>query len=105
MRQDPYIILGAIVYSAEYSGLGASTMIRETISRMEVSPWVVIILMQVSFYMKSVAPKEITLSDIYRAIVPFLGIQAIALIMLIVFPKIALWLPSFIFYYFQMLIQ
>lgn len=157
---NAYIILGAIVFSAVYSGLGASTMIRETITGMDVSPWVVIVLMQISFfmlgmflddiailflcmpiyvpiikslgfdpvwfavlyvmnmqmayitppyglnlfYMKAVAPKEITLSDIYRSIVPFLGLQAIALILLLVFPIIALWLPGLIFDYFQMII-
>ena len=57
------------------------------------------------FYMKAVAPKEITLSDIYRSIVPFLSLQAIALVLLLVFPMIALWLPSLLFDYFQMIMH
>jgi tripartite ATP-independent transporter DctM subunit len=46
------------------------------------------------FYMKAIAPKGITMSDIYRSIVPFVAIQAIGLIIVIIFPEIALWLPK-----------
>lgn len=44
-----------------------------------------------AFYLKSVAPKEITLNHIFRAMVPFIALQATALAMLIAFPDIALW--------------
>ncbi|MEN9760419.1 MAG: hypothetical protein RI906_245 [Pseudomonadota bacterium] len=47
-----------------------------------------------AFYLKGVAPAGITLSDIFRSIWPYLGIQVLALILLIAFPEIALWLPS-----------
>ncbi|WP_217909575.1 TRAP transporter large permease [Desulfosediminicola flagellatus] len=158
---NAYIILGAIVFSSVYSGLGASNMIRESLTSMNVNPWVVVVMMQLSFfflgmflddiailflcmpiyvpiiktlgldpvwfavlyvmnmqmayitppyglnlfYMKAVAPKEVTLSDIYRSIVPFLALQAIALGLLLAFPEIALWLPSLLFDYFQMMIH
>lgn len=46
------------------------------------------------FYLKGVAPPEIGLSDIYRSVVPFVIIQAIGLALIILFPQIALWLPS-----------
>jgi len=46
------------------------------------------------FYMKSVAPKEVTMLDIYRSIIPFVALQAIGLITVMIFPQIALWLPS-----------
>ncbi|UCF84283.1 MAG: TRAP transporter large permease subunit [Desulfobacteraceae bacterium] len=49
------------------------------------------------FYMKAVAPPEITIEDIYLSIVPFVGLQIIALIFVIIFPQIALWLPSVMF--------
>jgi len=35
--------------------------------------------------------------DIYKSIVPFVGLQAIGLVLIIVFPQIALWLPTIIF--------
>jgi tripartite ATP-independent transporter DctM subunit len=46
------------------------------------------------FYMKSVAPKEVTMLDIYRSIIPFVGLQALGLITVMIFPQIALWLPG-----------
>jgi len=46
------------------------------------------------FYMKSVAPKEVTMLDIYRSIIPFVALQAIGLITVMIFPQIALWLPG-----------
>ena len=45
------------------------------------------------FYMKAIAPPGITMGDIYRSIVPFVILQGIGLIIVIVFPEIALWLP------------
>jgi tripartite ATP-independent transporter DctM subunit len=48
------------------------------------------------FVMKGVAPKDTTMVDIYRAALPFLGLDAIALCLIIVFPAIALWLPSLV---------
>jgi TRAP-type mannitol/chloroaromatic compound transport system permease large subunit len=46
------------------------------------------------FYMKAIAPPGITMNDIYESIVPFVGLQALALIIVILFPEIALWLPQ-----------
>ena len=46
------------------------------------------------FYVKGVAPKEITIGDIYRGAVPFIVLQLIALALLMYFPKLVLWLPS-----------
>ena len=46
------------------------------------------------FYMKAIAPKGITMTDIYRSIVPFVILQGIGLIIVIIFPEIALWLPK-----------
>jgi TRAP-type mannitol/chloroaromatic compound transport system permease large subunit len=49
------------------------------------------------FLMRAMAPKEITLGDIYRSIFPFVLVMTLALILLMVFPQIALWLPSLIY--------
>ena len=46
------------------------------------------------FLMKAMAPKEIKIGDIYRSIVPFIIIMLGTLALLIIFPDIAMWLPS-----------
>jgi tripartite ATP-independent transporter DctM subunit len=47
-----------------------------------------------AFYLKGVTPAGITLGDIFRSIWPYMGLQVIALAMVISFPQIALWLPA-----------
>ena len=49
------------------------------------------------FLMRAMAPKEITLIDIYRSIIPFVFIMTFALILVMVFPQIALWLPEYVY--------
>jgi TRAP-type mannitol/chloroaromatic compound transport system permease large subunit len=49
------------------------------------------------FYMKGVVPKSITMMDLYKSSLPFVGIQAIALALVIIFPDLALWLPRVLF--------
>jgi TRAP-type mannitol/chloroaromatic compound transport system permease large subunit len=44
--------------------------------------------------MKAMAPKEFALKDIYRSIIPFVGIMVVGLLIVMAFPKIALWLPG-----------
>ncbi len=46
------------------------------------------------FYLKSVAPKDVTLQEIFLAVLPFIGLQMIGLALVIAFPHIALWLPG-----------
>lgn len=45
------------------------------------------------FYLKSVAPKDVTLQEIFMAVLPFIGLQLIGLTLVLFFPQIALWLP------------
>jgi len=47
------------------------------------------------FLMRAMAPKEITLMDIYRSIVPFVFVMILAMIIIMLFPQIALWLPNY----------
>jgi TRAP-type mannitol/chloroaromatic compound transport system permease large subunit len=49
------------------------------------------------FYLKSVAPPEITMGIIFRAAVPFLFLQAIGLALVVIFPEIILWLPRLVY--------
>ncbi len=47
------------------------------------------------FLMKAMAPKEVTLADIYRSIVPFVLVMILGLAIVMLFPQIALWLPNY----------
>jgi len=49
------------------------------------------------FYLRGVAPPEVTTQQIYRGVIPFVGIQVLALILLAIFPELATWLPGKIF--------
>ncbi len=46
------------------------------------------------FLMRAMAPKDITLVDIYKSIIPFVLIMVLGLALVIVFPEIAMWLPE-----------
>lgn len=46
------------------------------------------------FLMRAMAPKEVTLIDIYRSIVPFVLVMLVGLALVMAFPQIALWLPQ-----------
>jgi len=146
-----WIILAALCFGAVFDGLGAVKAIENLfIERWGLSPWGVLIMMQLSyllmgtflddtamlvivaplyvplvialgfdpiwygvlytitcqiaymtppfgynlFLMRAMAPPEITLIDIYRSIIPFVTVMLIGLILVMVFPQIALWLPG-----------
>jgi tripartite ATP-independent transporter DctM subunit len=46
------------------------------------------------FFLKGVAPKEVSTGDIYRGVVPFIALQGVALALVFLFPALALWLPD-----------
>ena len=46
------------------------------------------------FFLRGVAPPEITTGDIYRGIVPFVLMQLLALVLVFFFPELATWLPK-----------
>ncbi len=46
------------------------------------------------FLMRALAPPEITPGDIYRSIVPFFFLMILTIIIILVFPQVALWLPD-----------
>ena len=47
------------------------------------------------FYLKAVAPPDVSMGDLYKSVLPYIGMQIIGLILCMVFPQIILWLPSF----------
>ena len=149
-----WIILAALAFGAVFDGLGAVSLDRESLYRTHgASPWVILILMQLSFIlmgtflddtamlvivaplyvplvgalgfdliwygvlytittqiaymtppfgynlflMRAMAPPEVSLADIYRSIIPFVGVMVVALALVMSFPEIALWLPGHIY--------
>lgn len=52
----------------------------------------------VLFWLKSVLPKNVSMGVVYRSVFPFILLQLLGLILIIVFPQIAVWLPNTVFY-------
>jgi TRAP-type mannitol/chloroaromatic compound transport system permease large subunit len=50
-----------------------------------------------AFYLKGVSPKHVTLNQIFAGMLPFMGIQVVAIVLLYVFPEIGLWLPQMLY--------
>ncbi len=50
-----------------------------------------------AFYLKGVAPKHVTLNQIFAGMLPFMGIQVVAIVLLYLFPGIGLWLPQVLY--------
>jgi len=149
-----WVILAALCFGAVFDGLGAVHAIKSLfIERWGLSPWGVLIMMQLSyllmgmflddtamliivaplyvplvitlgfnpiwygvlytitcqiaymtppfgynlFLMKAMAPKEVSLADIYRSIVPFVLVMIVGLVIVMMFPGISLWLPNLYF--------
>ncbi|WP_296222219.1 TRAP transporter large permease [Pseudomonas sp. UBA2684] len=146
-----WIILAALCFGAVFDGLGAVKAIESFfVDRMNLGPWEILIMMQVSFIlmgmflddtamlvivaplyiplvgalgfdlvwygvlytitcqiaymtppfgynlflMRAMAPPEVTLRDIYVSVTPFVLIMILALVLVMLFPQIALWLPE-----------
>ncbi|MFC3674537.1 TRAP transporter large permease [Ferrovibrio xuzhouensis] len=49
------------------------------------------------FYLKSVAPPQITMAMVFKAALPFIGLQILGLALCITFPDIILWLPRLVY--------
>ena len=50
-----------------------------------------------AFYLKGVSPPHVTLNQIFAGMMPFMGIQVVALTLLYIFPGIGMWLPNFLY--------
>jgi TRAP-type mannitol/chloroaromatic compound transport system permease large subunit len=50
-----------------------------------------------AFYLKGVAPAHVTLNQIFAGMLPFMGIQVVAIALLYLFPGIGLWLPEVLY--------
>ncbi|MBT9153008.1 MAG: C4-dicarboxylate TRAP transporter large permease protein DctM [Firmicutes bacterium] len=49
------------------------------------------------FYLKQAAPPELTLFDMYKGVWPFIALQALGLLAIIIFPDLVLWLPRLLY--------
>ena len=149
-----WIILAALAFGAVFDGLGAGRASEDLfVGQLGLNPWVIIILMQLSFLlmgtflddtamlvivaplyvplvkalgfdlvwygvlytitcqiaymtppfgynlflMKAMAPPNISIIDIYRSVIPFVFVMVLALVMVMLFPEIALWLPDYVY--------
>jgi TRAP-type mannitol/chloroaromatic compound transport system permease large subunit len=50
-----------------------------------------------AFYLKGVSPPHVTLNQIFAGMIPFMGIQVLALALLYIFPEIGMWLPNLLY--------
>jgi TRAP-type mannitol/chloroaromatic compound transport system permease large subunit len=50
-----------------------------------------------AFYLKGVSPPHVTLNQIFAGMMPFMGIQVFALVLLYIFPDIGMWLPRVLY--------
>ncbi|MDO6512903.1 MULTISPECIES: TRAP transporter large permease subunit [unclassified Neptuniibacter] len=46
------------------------------------------------FYLKGVCPPNVKITDIYKGVIPFICIQLVALLVLVFWPQLVLWLPT-----------
>jgi len=50
-----------------------------------------------AFYLKGVSPPHVSLNQIFLGMLPFMGIQVVAIVLLYIFPAIGLWLPQLLY--------
>jgi TRAP-type mannitol/chloroaromatic compound transport system permease large subunit len=50
-----------------------------------------------AFYLKGVSPPHVTLNQIFAGMLPFMGIQVVAIVLLYTFPAIGMWLPTVLY--------
>jgi tripartite ATP-independent transporter DctM subunit len=49
------------------------------------------------FYLRSVAPSSVTMKDIYGSVFPYVAVELVGLVLIVLIPGIALWLPEYLF--------
>ena len=145
-----WLIIGAMAFSQFMAYAEIQGLIHETILSLHVSPWLILICMQLVFFvlgmfldpagiimlttpifvpiitdlgfdplwfgilfvinmemayitppfgfnlfiMKGIVPSDIDMTDIYRSIIPFVALQTVCLILVMLFPQLATWLPG-----------
>ena len=49
------------------------------------------------FYLRSVMPENIKTTEVYKGVIPFIFIQIITIILIVIFPEVTTWLPEKVF--------
>jgi TRAP-type mannitol/chloroaromatic compound transport system permease large subunit len=49
------------------------------------------------FYLKGVAPPQVTINEIFRGVMPYIWIVVLFMVLMYVFPEMALWLPDYMY--------
>ena len=49
------------------------------------------------FYLRGVAPPSVTTGMIYKGVIPFVGLQILAIALMFIFPELATWLPRWLY--------
>jgi TRAP-type mannitol/chloroaromatic compound transport system permease large subunit len=50
-----------------------------------------------AFYLKGVSPPHVSLNQIFAGMMPFMGLQIVAMFILYVWPQLGLWLPGLLY--------
>ncbi|MDW6002933.1 TRAP transporter large permease [Vibrio mangrovi] len=48
------------------------------------------------FYLKGIAPKGVTMMDLYKSVLPFISVQFVVLVICMIFPDLVTWLPNLV---------
>ena len=48
------------------------------------------------FYLKGITPPDVKTTDIYRGVIPFVGLQILAVLLCVLFPQLLTWLPGYL---------
>jgi tripartite ATP-independent transporter DctM subunit len=48
------------------------------------------------FYLKGITPPDVKTADIYRGVIPFVGLQILAVLLCVLFPQLLTWLPGYL---------
>ena len=81
-------LLGAPILASDFSPVWFAILIAMNLQTSFLTPPFGFAL----FYYRSVAPRSISTAEIYRAIIPFVAIQIVAIMLIVSFPDIATWL-------------
>src|SRR5712672_2505576 len=95
-----FIILGATTFSQILSFSGATEGFVSTVLRHDLSPFAILAGLLLPLHglllmtMRGVAPPTVTMAHIFRAVVPYIAMSLVLLVLIIMFPAIATWLPA-----------
>ncbi len=93
-----WLFVGSAVFSAVFAYLGGQKVVEDFVLSLNLqtsflSPPVAM----APFYLKGVAPKHVTIDEIFQGVYPFLAIVIFMMVLFYAFPQIGLWLPEYLY--------